>query len=491
MTLTTTQAPPAYNVSQEYDIKRRRRLAEQLMKAGEQPQSTEMVSGIAVRQSPWAALAKALTQGVAGYQSGQADAAEVSMNKDRQGRLAEAINSGKLDSLANGSPEEQMMALKQKMELDQIGAKGQAETAKKAAENQITFGSPNNQMVYGQNTTEPLSVRNNNPGNLKDMQTGEFRKFQDPASGLAAMQSDLQAKISGNSNAMKSKLGNGYSPSVANIISVYAPSSENDTSAYIAQVSKAMGVDPNAPLNPTDAQKLASAMIQQEGGQKATDYFGQQMPKPEDYMPTPANASAPQTSAQPELAYLNGKPLTENLKNGMAWARDPQTGQMVQVQIPNTTAKENFETTLTDLQNYLDQYAKAGGATSPKHSALSNAVDYIAATKGPEWADGFGGGQTFAKMFGTEQQALRDKIDTARSKAAAQYIDAAGLTSGQTNSVLEQERFLKSLGETSSPFESQQEAIANMSKAYGKGGIKPKKISDVEGGSSVKFLGFE
>jgi len=78
----------------ESDVKRRRMLAQQLREYGK-PKQTEVVSGYAVPQSPWAALAGAIGQGVAGYQEGRADDIEKQDVQQRQKFLQEAIaNSG-------------------------------------------------------------------------------------------------------------------------------------------------------------------------------------------------------------------------------------------------------------------------------------------------------------------------------------------------------------------------------------------------------------
>lgn len=54
--------------------------------------------------------------------------------------------------------------------------------------------------------------------------------------------------------------------SVAQIISRWAPSNENHTSAYIASVARELGVDPNAPLTPGHIPALRNAMIRIENG---------------------------------------------------------------------------------------------------------------------------------------------------------------------------------------------------------------------------------
>lgn len=92
----TQQAPmqtpkSPFDPNIELDVMRRRRMAEAMMKSGEQPQGTEVISGVAMQQSPLAALARALTQGVAGYQGAQADKEDADIQTNRQKMMADAI----------------------------------------------------------------------------------------------------------------------------------------------------------------------------------------------------------------------------------------------------------------------------------------------------------------------------------------------------------------------------------------------------------------
>lgn len=121
-------------------------------------------------------------------------------------------------------------------------------------------------------TGAPLSVRNNNPGNIKDPKTGEFIKFATPEEGAAAMEHDLSVKISGNSAAMEKNYGKGYTPTIRTVISTYAPSSENDTEAYINTVSKGAGISPDTPLTQDDIKKIMPVMQKVEGGTRGTGY---------------------------------------------------------------------------------------------------------------------------------------------------------------------------------------------------------------------------
>jgi hypothetical protein len=76
----------------EAEVRRKRAMAAQLFKQGEQPSQTEVVSGVAVKQSPLAAMAKALSTGVAGYAEGKADELETADAVKRQEQLAQAVN---------------------------------------------------------------------------------------------------------------------------------------------------------------------------------------------------------------------------------------------------------------------------------------------------------------------------------------------------------------------------------------------------------------
>lgn len=82
-----------FDPTKELEAKRKKKLAEALMKSGAQPDKTEVVSGYAVKQSPLVGLAKALQTGLGGYQEGQADKLEQESALQRAKLIAEAINS--------------------------------------------------------------------------------------------------------------------------------------------------------------------------------------------------------------------------------------------------------------------------------------------------------------------------------------------------------------------------------------------------------------
>jgi hypothetical protein len=112
--------------------------------------------------------------------------------------------------------------------------------------------------------------RNNNPGNIRPAgytwqgQTGidsglmgDYVIFDSPEYGIRAVGKDLLTKF-----------GRGLN-TVRKIIAAYAPSSENDTGAYISAVSGGVGVSADSMLNLRDVATLTAfvyAIIKHENG---------------------------------------------------------------------------------------------------------------------------------------------------------------------------------------------------------------------------------
>lgn len=128
---------------------------------------------------------------------------------------------------------------------------------------------------------QPINVRLNNPGNMRG-KTGAFQNFATPDEGLLAMRNDLLKKVSGQSNAMAGRFGQGYQPTLSNVITTWAPPEENDTQSYINFVSQKSGLNPNQVLTQADIDRIIPAMIEQEGGGKAASYYKMSSLSPEE-----------------------------------------------------------------------------------------------------------------------------------------------------------------------------------------------------------------
>jgi hypothetical protein len=122
----------------------------------------------------------------------------------------------------------------------------------------------------------------NNGFNLRPVGKSEgFQEFPSRQEGDAAAANDLRIKIGGQSKIMTERYGQGYQPTLQNVIATYAPPTENDTNNYINFVAQQTGIQPNQPLTQNDIPKMMQAMAKMEGYKS--------------YSPTPTqNAAAPQ-----------------------------------------------------------------------------------------------------------------------------------------------------------------------------------------------------
>lgn len=111
------------------------------------------------------------------------------------------------------------------------------------------------------------AVRNNNPGNLKDPKTGQFRQFASPQEGYNALKQDLQVKLSG-----ASSTGIKPNSSIRQFASVWAPASDkNDPEGYSQKLSQQLGVTPDTPISALHGREddFAHAIAQNEDAEMA------------------------------------------------------------------------------------------------------------------------------------------------------------------------------------------------------------------------------
>lgn len=112
------------------------------------------------------------------------------------------------------------------------------------------------------NSNQPGGVRRNNPGNLRQWgnapQQGGFATFGTAEQGISAMTRQLQLYAERGMDTVRA------------IISKWAPSNENNTGAYIQDVARKLGVDPDKHMNLADQktmEALVAAIIRHENGQ--------------------------------------------------------------------------------------------------------------------------------------------------------------------------------------------------------------------------------
>jgi hypothetical protein len=153
----------------------------------------------------------------------------------------------------------------------------------------------------------PVSVRNNNPGNLVDA-TGKIRTFATPAEGERALEADLQLKLSGQSPAVKERFGPqvGTFMSPALLAETWAPStapgnSPQSTANYAKAISSALGVDTTSqiPNTPEALAKAKAAITKFEAG---------------SYMPPAAAPAAPAAPAAQQAPIQQPRPTPGQLQ---------------------------------------------------------------------------------------------------------------------------------------------------------------------------------
>lgn len=107
-----------------------------------------------------------------------------------------------------------------------------------------------------------LADKNNNPGNIRGRNgIGGFSGYATEQEGWDAMSNQLMRYFNGQTTGKKLR-------TVSDIISTWAPPSENDTASYIKQVAGFVGVGENQELNLADPNvmaKLRTAMAKHEG----------------------------------------------------------------------------------------------------------------------------------------------------------------------------------------------------------------------------------
>ena len=83
--------------------------------------------------------------------------------------------------------------------------------------------------------------RNNNPGNIRDTNTGELRSFKSPQEGWRALREDLTAKLTG-----KTKTGLTPNSTLYDFAKVYAPERDrNDPKSYAEFVANGLKIKPD------------------------------------------------------------------------------------------------------------------------------------------------------------------------------------------------------------------------------------------------------
>lgn len=248
-------------------------------------------------------------------------------------------------------------------------------------------------------TSLPRGIRNNNPLNIEAGtftsaipgyagSDGRFAKFGSPEGGITAANKLLDV--------YRDKHGLN---TVAGIIGRWAPSSDgNNVSAYATNVSRQLGIDPNAPIPPEMRPKLIAAMGQHENGRPinmgsapAVQAVAQAMPQEAAPPATPAPTQPAQTGVNPRLLAAMSSPyVSEGTKKVL--------GIMLQSQL----SSEGVST--VDAGNKIIVMDKRGNVVREMAKGEPN--------KGPEF------GVIGKDEFGNETYGWRDPRDKSTTPVA-------------------------------------------------------------------------
>jgi len=146
-----------------------------------------------------------------------------------------------------------------------------------------------------------LSIRNNNPGNLRYAEQpgateddAGFAVFPDPETGMNAM----GRQIFKDTQERQLPLGS--------LIRKYAPpEDDNDTASYVNFITGKTGLPADSSIPPDQLEALQLALIQMEGGEEAVEYFTSKEPEAEVVEPALAGRTE---FFQPDLASIGIEP---------------------------------------------------------------------------------------------------------------------------------------------------------------------------------------
>ena len=404
-----------------------------------------------------------------------------------------------LSQLASIDPDKYgSVALQQSNPLEQLDElTKRAELANKESEQKLkNFRINQTLQQYGMggdvNQSSPLSVRNNNFGNLRNPQTGDFQQYATPEEGKSAMLRDLALKLSGKSPVMQSKYGQGYTPTIENVVSTWAPPSENDTQNYINFVSKQTGLAPNQPLLPADVERIAPAIAQMEGGaQGAQAYQSAQAPKFDqtefdlamnkaisgktedikayaDYMDKKNNPTASTEAGKLQSDYQKGL-ISKDVYESQTMKLTKEAEKSKQDAEEKSKGQQQLDDILSSMSSKLDTLKEKGGITSEKSGVFQNIIASMANKEDGALFGLLPSGQQIGRSLGTPEQTLRDQLAAQKLAVLRAIQKTTGMNAQQLNSNQELKTMLDSIDNPNASYEARKSTLEMLSNMYGSG----------------------
>lgn len=191
-------------------------------------------------------------------------------------------------------------------------------------------------------TAAPRGLRNNNPGNVKALPNGQLWAGQTgvDANGYAVFGSRDAGMEAARTNLRS--YGKKGIDTVSSIVRTWAPAEDgNDTAAYIADVSRQLGVKPDQKLDLTDEAtltRLSYAIARHENG-AAFDHAGGAAGPPEAFVNDPIGY-ARGTTNRPPLVSVPGLGLDDAFGDDpRGWVQAMQARQAVGAELAKASGR--------------------------------------------------------------------------------------------------------------------------------------------------------
>lgn len=276
---------------------------------------------------------------------------------------------------------------------------------------------------------EPLSVRNNNPGNLRDAKTGEFLKFATLEEGKKALDDDLKVKLGGQSSAVKQRFGdqaNILTPAM--LAETWAPAtapgnSPQSTENYAKFIAGKLGIEPTAPIPNTDEARriVSSAITEFESGKKTTPTAAAPAAVAKGPRPTPEQLEA-ESKVKSTFRETQARGAAENVQKAqLSFETTTEPSSVAE----RKTSAERVEKLVMENPNAAGIIAKPG---------VANALLTIA-RDGLNTPSGAIGIKTIEDalvltMPGTDQKTINARREIAQNLAKG-ALEASKLSQGQ------------------------------------------------------------
>lgn len=216
---------------------------------------------------------------------------------------------------------------------------------------------------------------------------------------------------------------------------------------------------PDAPAKPAPTSNLARLMAERDlipaGDPRRNAYDNAIRKESETAKQISPTIVMPKTDKVPIGYRVTADGNLEAIPGGPADAKAIKQAEQVD------SGRGTVNNIVAQLRDSYDQLEKGGGITNPESGAISNMGAGIASS---------GVGQTVGKLFGTQNQSLRNNIAQTRPLLLNAIKQATGMSAKQMDSNAELKMYLAAATDPTLDIKSNRQALDMLDKLYGLGG---------------------